>query len=115
MKGSTYKRCWCRDADGRQLGAKCPKLKSSRHGTWCVEVQLPAGPDGKRRRGRDGGMASKAESEQHLEQLLAECRCGERVDVKQTVCDWLEQWLSVKTKPTGWPRARRSAWPRARV
>jgi hypothetical protein len=27
MKGSTYKRCGCRGEDGKQLGARCPKLR----------------------------------------------------------------------------------------
>jgi hypothetical protein len=29
MKGSTYKRCACKGADGRQLGTACPRLRGT--------------------------------------------------------------------------------------
>lgn len=54
MKGSTYKRCKCRDADGKELGAACPKLRrrdgswNPKHGTWYGKSELPPAPDGKR-------------------------------------------------------------------
>jgi hypothetical protein len=48
-----FKRCGCRDAVGKALEAKCPKLKrsngqwSSSHGTWYgkVDIPVPAGRD----------------------------------------------------------------------
>jgi hypothetical protein len=31
----TYRRCGCRDGNGRQYGTNCPKLTSDpKHGTW---------------------------------------------------------------------------------
>ena len=32
MKGSTFKRCGCRDESGKQLGVRCPKLRGRGHG-----------------------------------------------------------------------------------
>lgn len=60
-----YKRCKCRDDDGRELGAQCPRLKrrtgtwSASHGTWYGQADLPV-PDGQpRARLRAGGFASQ--------------------------------------------------------
>ena len=47
-----YKRCKCRDADGKkELGNDCPKLKradggwASKHGTWYFALELPPEQD----------------------------------------------------------------------
>jgi len=60
-RGRVYRRCACRGADGRQLGARCPKLTNRKHGTWTYAADLPT-LDGKRRtrrRSRFATMASK--------------------------------------------------------
>ena len=50
MKGSTYQRCYCRDADtGKPLGKACPKLSSRKHGSYALRQELPNRPDGTRR------------------------------------------------------------------
>jgi hypothetical protein len=47
MNGSTYKRCRCREGDGRELGTKCPSLRrkdgawNPRHGSWYFRVEIP--------------------------------------------------------------------------
>lgn len=38
--GTTYKRCGCKGADGKQLGAKCPDLRKRHHGTWAYKVPV---------------------------------------------------------------------------
>ncbi len=51
--GSVYRRCGCRDeSTGRLLGARCPGLRSLRHGTWYFSADLPSAT-GQRRRIRD--------------------------------------------------------------
>ncbi|MGW4694477.1 hypothetical protein ACWEO1_19080 [Kitasatospora cineracea] len=40
--GRFYRRCGCRDADRRQLGAGCPRLADDRHGTWTFAVDIPS-------------------------------------------------------------------------
>ena len=40
MNGSTFKRCGCRDASGKLLGQKCPKLRSTKHGTWYYQLRV---------------------------------------------------------------------------
>lgn len=67
MKPATFKRCKCRDADARELGAKCPKLRrkdgswNPNHGTWYGKAEVPAGPDGKRISLRLGGFANESD------------------------------------------------------
>jgi len=58
--GSVYRRCGCRDeSTGRLLGARCPGLRSLRHGRWYSSADLPSGT-GQRRRVRRGGFATRA-------------------------------------------------------
>lgn len=65
MKG--YKRCKCRDADGRELGAACPKLRrrdeswNPSHGTWYGKKDIPGAPDGVRMVLRQGGFGTQDE------------------------------------------------------
>ena len=62
-----YKRCKCRDSDGREIGASCPKLKraddtwSPTHGTWYGKQELPGAPAGQRLHLRAGGFGTKDE------------------------------------------------------
>src|ERR1700739_17496 len=59
-RGRVYRRCGCVcPVTGRQLGQRCPRLAGGRHGSWYLRLDLPAGPDGRRRRIRRGGYASR--------------------------------------------------------
>lgn len=56
MKGTTFKRCSCRDPhSGRRLGRTCPQLRrpgggwSRSHGGWHAQIELPPRADGSRR------------------------------------------------------------------
>lgn len=67
MTGNGFKRCKCRDDSGKELGAKCPRLRRTNgswnpsHGTWHGKSEVPAGPDGKRVYLRLGGFSSETE------------------------------------------------------
>jgi integrase len=67
MTGNGFKPCKCRDETGRELGAKCPKLRrkdgswNPNHGSWYGKEEVPAGPDGKRISLRLGGFAAEAD------------------------------------------------------
>jgi hypothetical protein len=68
--GSVYKRCGCVDpVNGRQLGRRCPRLAGSRHGSWYIGLELPAGLGGRRRRVRRGGYPSRAAAAETLAAL----------------------------------------------
>ncbi len=40
MNGSTYQRCGCRAADGKELGSACPELPKRTHGARYVAVRI---------------------------------------------------------------------------
>ncbi|MFI6296761.1 tyrosine-type recombinase/integrase [Nonomuraea sp. NPDC050790] len=67
MNGNGFKRCKCRDEHGRELGARCPKLRRANgswnpnHGSWYGKAEVAPGPDGKRIHLRLGGFATEAE------------------------------------------------------
>ncbi|WP_326597777.1 site-specific integrase [Streptomyces sp. NBC_01803] len=71
MKGSTYRRCYCRGEDGRPLGKTCPQLTSKRHGTWAVRQELPPREDGGRRSFSRSGYTSAAKAQEVLDQVRA--------------------------------------------
>ena len=66
MKGTTYKRCGCRDATGKLIGKTCPKLRrpgggwNPTHGVWHLQIELPprARAELSRRLDRLGGNPS---------------------------------------------------------
>lgn len=71
MKGSTFRRCGCRDEGGKQLGKACPKLASRRHGTWSWRQELPLDVDGERQILRKGGYESKTDAVADLDKVRA--------------------------------------------
>jgi Arm DNA-binding domain len=84
VKGSTYKRCGCRGEDGKQLGARCPRLRrrdgtwNPRHGAWTFAVSY-AGRNGQRTQVVRGGFASEDEAQAELDRVKA--KIGRGVDV----------------------------------
>lgn len=75
MKGSTHRRCYCRDAHtGKPLGKKCPKLTSRNHGSHSIRQELPPREDGTRcsysRAGYDTLKAAQRDLD-HVRALLA--------------------------------------------
>ncbi len=93
MKGSTFKRCACKGADGRQLGRNCPKLRSTRHGSWYYAVRVPGQPHPVKK----GGFPTQSAAEKALRALQHRAAAGTDLTAgQQTVADYLEQWLQVK-------------------
>ena len=97
-QGSVYRRCGCVDpVTRRQLGGRCPRRAGSRHGSWYIDLGLPAGPDG-RRRVRRGGYPSRAAATAVLTRLRGPGH-GDQDDRALTVGDWLAHWLASRTSP----------------
>ncbi|NGO70724.1 site-specific integrase [Streptomyces boncukensis] len=72
MKGSTHRRCYCRDAEtGKPLGKKCPKLSSRKHGSYSVRQELPPRPDGTRRSFSRAGYESLKAAQSALDHVRA--------------------------------------------
>jgi integrase len=89
--GSLSRRCRCRDADGRDLGANCPKLGRRGHGSWHVRQELPAAVDGKRRRFRRDGYPTADDAQDALDQVRALLRLGEEEDAEELVGAMLDE------------------------
>ncbi|MET9734326.1 tyrosine-type recombinase/integrase [Streptomyces sp. NPDC006458] len=69
--GSIYRRCECRDDDGKLLGSQCPKLKRKNHGAYGVRQELPPDADGKRRTFRRTGYDKVTVAQGDLSRLQA--------------------------------------------
>ena len=68
MTSNAFKRCKCRQ-DGREVGAKCPKLRrkdgswNPNHGSWYGKHEFTAAPDGTRVRLSVGGFRTETDLE----------------------------------------------------
>ncbi|MGW0667841.1 site-specific integrase [Streptomyces sp. NPDC002746] len=72
MKGSTHRRCYCRDAEtGKPLGKKCPKLTSRKHGSYSIRQELPLRADGIRRSFSRAGYESIKAAQADLDHIRA--------------------------------------------
>ncbi|GAB2835572.1 site-specific integrase [Streptomyces daliensis] len=72
MKGSTHRRCYCRDPEtGKPLGKKCPKLTSRKHGTYSIRQELPPHEDGTRRSFSRAGYESLKAAQADLDHVRA--------------------------------------------
>ncbi|MFB7367141.1 tyrosine-type recombinase/integrase [Streptomyces hydrogenans] len=72
MKGSTYRRCSCRDPKtGKELGASCPKRNSRNHCTYSIRQELPPREDGSRRSFARGGYGSLKAAQADLDHVRA--------------------------------------------
>ncbi|UGQ14848.1 site-specific integrase [Yinghuangia sp. ASG 101] len=93
MKGSTYRRCYCRDADGKPLGAKCPKLSNRKHGSYSVRQELPNRPDGTRRAFNRAGYATATAAQADLDRVRSLLALADADDeaVRTQLADLLEQ------------------------
>lgn len=96
MKGSTFRRCGCRDEAGKLLTA-CPRLGRERgHGSWYYRADVGQ-VNGRRREQRKGGFATRAEAEKALAKVLNAVNDGEhRHDNRQTVGAYLIGWIDAK-------------------
>jgi len=71
VSAHVYRRCGCRDEDGKQLGQSCPKLKrDTKHGTWAFYWSHGTDPrTQKRRQFSRAGFATKKAAQSALAEL----------------------------------------------
>jgi len=91
VRGSTYKRCQCRDADGRKLKG-CRKS----HGSWAFRIDAWVDPQtGRRKQLERSGFRTRDKAEAEMTRALAAVNAGAWTDDRAvTVQDWLWQWLA---------------------
>ncbi|MFJ6821873.1 tyrosine-type recombinase/integrase [Streptomyces niveus] len=72
MKGSTHRRCYCRDPKtSRPLGKKCPQLTSRKHGSYSVRQELPPREDSTRRSFNRAGYDTLKAAQADLDHVRA--------------------------------------------
>lgn len=93
------KRCGCRDANGKQLGAKCPDLAEEGHGKYGFRVSAGSDPNTKARRviGRFI-YESEEDAEDALLEVKQQVRRGKYIFDDVTLSDYLEKWLEMRQK-----------------
>ncbi|WP_251070894.1 site-specific integrase [Streptomyces sp. ISL-96] len=85
MKGSTYRRCSCRDPKtGKELGTSCPKRNSRNHCTYSIRQELPSREDGSRRSFARGGYGSLKAAQADLDHVRALLGLAESDDPEGT-------------------------------
>ncbi|MEU6874668.1 tyrosine-type recombinase/integrase [Streptomyces sp. NPDC046751] len=85
MKGSTYRRCSCRDPKtGKELGTSCPKRNSRNHCTYSIRQELPSREDGSRRSLARGGYGSLKAAQADLDHVRALLGLAESDDPEGT-------------------------------
>ncbi|WP_043265434.1 tyrosine-type recombinase/integrase [Streptomyces sp. CT34] len=85
MKGSTYRRCSCRDPKtGKELGTSCPKRNGRNHCTYSIRQELPPREDGSRRSFARGGYTSLKAAQADLDHVRALLSLAESDDPEGT-------------------------------
>lgn len=75
-------------------GPALPALGERGHGSWYLAVELPAAPDGRRRRARLGGYATRAAAQAALGLLGTPGGPPRRGAAGCTTGQWLAAWLA---------------------
>jgi len=92
----TYRRCGCRDENGKLLGMHCAKLSADpKHGTWTYRLEAGIDPKtGKRHQIRRGGFATKRDAQQARNDDAAKVGKGTyRAPSKETLGEYIVAWL----------------------
>jgi integrase len=85
LKGSTHRRCYCRDPKtGKPLGKQCPKLSQRKHGSYSIRQELPPREDGTRRSFSRAGYESLKAAQADLDHVRALLGLAETDDAEGT-------------------------------
>lgn len=98
MKGTVSRYCTCRDADGKQLGARCPDLAANgKHGRFQFLIDLPR-VAGRRKEMRRRGFRTSRAAHEELERVRARFSAGVAVNDKESTGDFLLRTMAAKAK-----------------
>jgi integrase len=91
-----YRRCGCRDENGRQYGKDCPKLKSDgKHGSWSYYLSHGTDPrTGRRRQFSKAGFTSKRAAASAAAELKTKLDKGTYTEpTNRTLGEYAPEWL----------------------
>jgi integrase len=91
-----YRRCGCRDENGRQYGKHCPKLENPKHGTWGYYLSHGSDPKTKQRRQyRKAGFKTRAAAASAVAKLKTSLDTGTYVEPRKiTLAEYAPEILS---------------------
>lgn len=92
------RRCGCRDENGKQYGAKCPKRKNYRHGTWGFRLSAGTDEDGKRRYVTDFSYPTAEDAENALGKVQRQLKRKAYSFERTTVSSYLDEWLKARER-----------------
>ncbi|MGO3680335.1 tyrosine-type recombinase/integrase [Brevibacterium aurantiacum] len=92
------RRCGCRDEQGKQYGAKCPKRKNYRHGTWGFRLSAGVDETGKRRYVTDFSYPTAEDAENALGKVQRQLKRKAYSFERTTVKDYLEGWVEARER-----------------
>ncbi|MFD9136202.1 tyrosine recombinase XerC [Streptomyces bottropensis] len=101
MKGSTHRRCYCRDPKtGKPLGKNCPKLSNRKHGSYSIRQELPPREDDTRRSFSRAGYESLKAAQADLDHVRSLLTLADKDDPDslQRLVDMLEE-VAVEKAP----------------
>lgn len=96
MSQQLYRRCGCRDENGRQYGNHCPKLKTDpKHGTWGYYLSHGSDPKTKKRRQyREAGFKTKGAAASAVAELKTRLDKGTYTEPsKKTLAEYAPEAL----------------------
>ncbi len=95
-----FKKCGCRDENGKQYGANCPQLEDREHGTWAYYLSAGTDPKtGKRRQHRKGGFPNKRAAQIALNKVRVSVDEGTYTEPsRKLVGDYAAEWLPRREK-----------------
>jgi len=99
MSNDVFRRCGCRDTDGKQLGKSCPELKDDpKHGTWSYSSSAGSNSrTGKRQQLRKSGFTTKRDAQAALNTARTNAAKGlGSGDANITIAKFLTGWLERK-------------------
>jgi integrase len=91
-----FRRCGCRDEEGKQYSTKrqCPKMSNPRHGSWCFRASAGTKPDGSRRYIPGSGYKTAKEAREARGKALRKYKGqGDRFFDRTTLADYLTEWI----------------------
>jgi integrase len=98
MKGQVSRYCTCRGEDGKQLGSRCPELKTNgKHGRYQFLIDLPR-VGGRRKEMRRRGFRTSREAHAELERVRVRFSAGVTVNDKESTGDFLVRTMAAKAK-----------------
>jgi integrase len=105
-EGALYKRCHCRDQDGRKLGGNCPKLRrpggayDSKHGSWALQLEVKTPAGAQRRHLRSSGYATREQAHHVLAEIKTLLALAENADrpteARNAIADLIQAALGTR-------------------